>query len=83
LAGSSSNETKDKTKMKTTAFIAPEIECGGCASAIKKSVGAVAGVSGVLVDVDAKRITVSHDEATTADAIKAAVEKAGFSALAD
>ncbi len=69
--------------MKTTAFTAPEIECQGCASAIKKSVGTVAGVSDVLVDVDAKRVTVSYDEATPADAIKAAVEKAGFSALSE
>lgn len=66
--------------MKTTIFTAPEIECGGCASAIKKSVGTVPGVSDVQVDVEAKRVTVSHDEATTAGAIKAAVEKAGFSA---
>ncbi|WP_309719456.1 heavy metal-associated domain-containing protein [Armatimonas sp.] len=66
--------------MKTTTFIALEIECQGCASAIKKSVGTVAGVSDVQVDVDAKRVTVSHDEATSADVIKAAVEKAGFSA---
>lgn len=69
--------------MKNTMFIAPEIECQGCASAIKKSVGTVAGVSDVLVDVDAKRVTVSHDEATSAEAIKAAIEKAGFSALSD
>lgn len=67
--------------MKTTAFTAPEIECQGCASSIKKSVGTVAGVSAVLVDIDAKRVTVSHEEATSADAIKAAIEKAGFSAL--
>lgn len=69
--------------MKTITFIAPEIECQGCASAIKKSVGTVTGVSDVLVDVDAKRVTVSHDEAVSADTIKVAVEKAGFSALSE
>ena len=67
--------------MKTTIFTAPEIECQGCASAIKKSVGAVAGVSEVQVDVETKHVTIAHDEATSAEAIKAAVEKAGFSAL--
>lgn len=67
--------------MKITTFTAPEIECQGCASAIKKSVGAVAGVSEVQVDVDAKRVTIQHEDATPVSAITAAVEKAGFSAL--
>ena len=69
--------------MKTTVFTAPEIECQGCASAIKKSVGAVAGVSEVTVDVDAKRVSVNHAEDASQESIKVAVEKAGFSALSD
>ena len=69
--------------MKTTTLVAPEIECQGCASAIKKSVGAVAGVSDVQVDIDTKRVTVIHELVTAPEAIKAAVEKAGFSALSD
>ena len=69
--------------MKTTTLTAPEIECQGCASAIKKSVGAIAGVSDVQVDVDTKRVTVLHELVTAPEAIKAAVEKAGFSALSD
>ncbi len=64
--------------MKTTTLTAPEIECGGCASAIKKSVGAVSGVSEILVDIDAKRVTVTHEDTTLPADIKAAVEKAGF-----
>lgn len=67
--------------MKTTMFTAPEIECQGCASAIKKSVGAVRGVSQVVVDVDSQRVTISHDDDTSVAAITAAIEKAGFSAL--
>ena len=69
--------------MKTTTLIAPEIECQGCASAIKKSVGAVAGVSDVQVDVDTKRVTVLHELVTAPEVIKAAVAKAGFSALSE
>ena len=64
--------------MKTTTLTAPDIECGGCASAIKKSVGAVAGVQGVQVDIDTKRVTVTHEDATLPEAIQSAVEKAGF-----
>jgi copper chaperone CopZ len=69
--------------MKTTPFTAPEIECQGCASAIKKSVGMVAGVSDVQVDVDTKRVIVSHKEDAPVESIKAALERAGFSALSD
>ena len=64
--------------MKTTTLTAPEIECQGCASAIKKSVGAVAGVSDIQVDIDTKRVTVTHELATTPESIKAAMAKAGF-----
>lgn len=64
--------------MKNTTFIAPEIECGGCAATIKKSVGTVAGVHEIQVDIAAKRITVTHEDATLPADIKAAVEKAGF-----
>ena len=68
--------------MQSIAFIAPEIECQGCAVAIKKSVGAVVGVSQVSVDVDTKQVTVHHEATTAPAAIKAAIEKAGFSAQA-
>ena len=64
--------------MKTTTLTAPDIECGGCASAIKKSVGTVPGVREIQVDIDAKQVTVTHDDATGLEDIKAAVEKAGF-----
>lgn len=67
--------------MKTTTLTAPEIECQGCASAIKKTVGAVAGVTEVLVDIETKGVTVHHDDTTPASAITAAVEKAGFTAV--
>ena len=63
-----------------TAFIAPEIECQGCAAAIKKSVGALPGVSDVVVEVETKKVTIRHEASATPAAIKAALEKAGFSA---
>ena len=42
-------------------FIAPDIECDGCANSIKKSLGTVDGVESVAVDVLAKRIVVDFD----------------------
>ncbi len=51
-----------------TVFIAPDIECGGCASSIEKALGRQSGVQAVTVDVPAKRINVSFDEAQTGHA---------------
>jgi copper chaperone len=46
-------------------FIAPDIECDGCANSIKKSLGAVDGVESVVVDVPEKKITVDFDPQKT------------------
>jgi len=48
-------------------FMAPDIECDGCAMSIRKALGAAAGVETVAVDVDHKRVTVEFDEAQTDD----------------
>jgi copper chaperone CopZ len=60
---------------------APDIECQGCANAIKKALGAVPGVSEVSVDIAAKAVMVKHDEtAAPRAAILSALDKAGFPA---
>jgi copper chaperone len=67
--------------METMTVKAPDIECQGCASAIKKAIGAVPGVNEVSVNVAAKTVTVQHDEATTPrTAVLAALDRAGFPA---
>lgn len=48
-----------------TSFIAPDIECGGCAASIEKALGRHDGVQKVTVDVPTKRVTVAFDEAQT------------------
>jgi copper chaperone CopZ len=63
----------------TTTLKAPDIECGGCANAIKKAVGALPGVSGVDVDVETKVVTVTHDaQAAPRAAIENVLDRAGF-----
>lgn len=62
----------------TTTFSAPDIECGGCANAIKKALGKVQGVSTIAVDIDKKTVTVDYGGST--DVIIAALDKAGFPA---
>ena len=65
--------------METTTLTAPDIECDGCANAIKKALGKVPGVSQIDVDVAAKTVTVTHDDnAAPVPVIAAALDKAGF-----
>lgn len=42
----------------TATFVAPDIECGGCAVSIQKALGRLSGVQDVAVDVSAKTVTV-------------------------
>ena len=67
--------------METMTVKAPDIECQGCANAIKKALGAVPGVNEVTVNIADKTVTVKHDEATAPrTAILSALDKAGFPA---
>jgi copper chaperone len=57
----------------------PGVSCAHCKMAIEGAVGALAGVSRVEVDVDAKSVTVEYDEGAVAlDAIEAAVGEEGY-----
>ncbi len=58
----------------------PDITCGGCASSIKKALGSVQGINQVDVDINAKTLTVNHDEQLTRDDLVKAIDRAGFSA---
>lgn len=64
--------------MQTTELVAPDIVCGGCAAAIKKALGALAGVSGVEVDIASKRVTVAHSAGVSRESLIAALDRAGF-----
>jgi copper chaperone CopZ len=63
----------------TTTLTAPDIECDGCANAIKKALGTVPGVAQVEVDIDTKTVSVKHDPQTAPrEALAARLDKAGF-----
>ena len=64
--------------MTTTHFNVPDIECEGCANAIKNSLSKVTGISSVNVDVNDKRVTVEHPTSLSADEIAGTLTKAGF-----
>ena len=67
-------------EMKQT-YVAPAIECDGCANSIKRSLGKLAGVSEVKVDVAEKRVEVEYDpQKVEEQAISARLEQAGYPA---
>ena len=62
--------------MSTLHFDVPEISCGHCVTAISTSVGRIAGVTRVDVDIDRKTVTV--DGTAGRGAVCAAIEDAGY-----
>jgi copper ion binding protein len=52
--------------------------CDHCVRAVTTEVGRVPGVSSVSVDLEAGRVTLVSEEPIDRDAVRAAVEEAGF-----
>ena len=61
-------------------FKVPGMTCGGCAASVRRALGAVAGVEDVQIDLASKdvRVVVGGGGGASADALRAALEKAGF-----
>jgi len=68
-------ETRSSLKTKVTA---PDIVCGGCATAIRNALGRIDGVTAVDVNVDTKEVSVEHDNALTRERIEDILDDAGF-----
>lgn len=67
--------------MTTAVYSVPGISCGHCRAAIEGEVSGVAGVDSVTVDIDARTVTVVGT--ATAEAIRAAVDEAGYEVADD
>ncbi len=65
--------------MMTTKLVSPDIECEGCANAIKKAIGTFPGITVVSVDIEKKGISIDHEQSTSIPEIIKALDKAGFS----
>lgn len=52
--------------------------CDHCVRAVESEVGKVPGVTSVSVDLAAGRVTLVSDDPLDPDAVRAAVEEAGF-----
>ena len=61
----------------TLTFSVPGMTCGHCETAVRQEVGALAGVTGVTVDLETKDVVVSGD-ALDRDAVVAAIDEAGY-----
>ncbi len=62
--------------MATRTYSVPDISCGHCKSAIESEVGALDDVATVLVNVEARTVTV--DGEASDEAIHAAIDEAGY-----
>ena len=65
----------------TTTYTVSGMTCGHCVAAVTEEVGALAGVTGVEIDLVAgglSRLRVSAAASVTEQAIGAAVEEAGY-----
>lgn len=64
--------------MSTSTVIVSGMTCGHCAASVREEVGALAGVADVEVDVASGRVTISSSAPIEADAIRGAIEEAGY-----
>ena len=62
----------------TTTYAVTGMTCGHCAASVTEEVRALGGVTDVDVDVAAGSVTVTSDEPLDTDAVRAAVEEAGY-----
>ena len=64
--------------MSTSTVIVSGMTCGHFAASVREEVGALAGVTDVDVDVASGRVTISSSAPIEADAIRGAIEEAGY-----
>lgn len=66
------------TTATTATYNVTGMTCGHCVSSVTEEVSAVAGVDDVKVDLASGSLTVTGDAAHNVDAVRAAVEEAGY-----
>lgn len=54
------------------------MSCGHCVSSVREEVGSIPGVTAVDVDLASGMVTIDSQHKVEADAIKSAVEEAGY-----
>lgn len=69
--------------MTTTTFRVPGMTCGHCEKAVSTEVMKIAGVATVEIDLETKAVVVASDAPLSWSDLVAAVDEAGFEAVAD
>jgi copper chaperone len=64
--------------MSTVTVTVTGMTCGHCASSVREEVESIPGVTGVDVDLDSGKIIIDSDGPIQTDAIRGAVEEAGY-----
>ncbi len=67
--------------MVTTTYQVQGMTCGHCVGAVSNQVGALPGVIDVTVDLPAGRVTVTSEQPLDENAVRAAVDEAGYELL--
>jgi len=68
--------------MSTTTYKVQGMTCGHCVSAVTQEVSKLDGVSDVKVDLESGDVTVTSAEPLSEEAVKAAVDEAGYELVA-
>ena len=65
--------------MGTATYSVPGVSCGHCEAAITEEVAPIDGVESVVVDLEAKTVTVTAEDPAALDAqVRAAIDEAGY-----
>lgn len=64
--------------MTTTTVTVTGMTCGHCAASVREELGEIPGVQAVEVDVASGAVTIDSVAPVDADAIRSAVEEAGY-----
>jgi copper ion binding protein len=62
----------------TTVWTVEGMTCSHCVHAVTEEVGAIPGVTDVVVDLDSGRVTVTAEADPSPEAVAAAVDEAGY-----
>jgi copper chaperone len=64
--------------MTTTTYTIKGMTCGHCVNSVSTELGRLPGVTDVLVDLSAGTATVTSDQPLDPQAVRAAVDEAGY-----
>ena len=60
------------------AFSVPDMTCGHCKTTVENAVSSLDGVRSAEVNLEAKTVTVNHDETVDSTSIVGVIEEAGY-----